>query len=120
MTILPTDIEDKLNSESFRQFCNNHNINLAVLFGSRVKGMARPNSDYDLAFLMDKNHYSHDRLAAGKLKGALIKDICSFFETSLVDLVLLNKASPFLKFQIARTGKPFSKNIPLVLPNLLL
>ena len=79
-------------------------IRLAYLFGSRVKGSARPDSDLDIAILVD------DRLAAGpgeinrtirRLAGRLSGEIPS----EALDVVLLNTAPAVLRHRVVREGK---------------
>ncbi|MBZ4686928.1 MAG: hypothetical protein PWQ96_763 [Clostridia bacterium] len=98
-------ITSKLFSKEFADFCVNNEIRLAVLFGSQVSGETREDSDFDIAILIDKSSYPQASIEIGKLKRKLIRELSLFFETSKIDLVLLNRASPLLKFQVARTGK---------------
>jgi len=99
--------EDKLNNEHFRSLCEKHGVRLAILFGSRAKGEAGSESDWDLAFLIDEGKQKKDRLRFAALKKSLIKDLCNHLKTSQIDLVILNRASPFLKYQVAQKGRPF-------------
>jgi predicted nucleotidyltransferase len=96
-------IKDKLFSKEFTEFCVKSNIKLALLFGSQVSGKAGHDSDFDIAVLLDNKIKS--KLELGKLKREMIKNMLLFFETSKIDVVLLNDASPFLKLHIARKGK---------------
>jgi uncharacterized protein len=70
-------------------------LKLAVLFGSRARGEARPGSDADLGLLLDP--YSPElrfRVEAelGRAAGRP------------VDVILLDDAPPLLRFEIAREG----------------
>jgi uncharacterized protein len=88
-----------------------HNIKLAVLFGSRAKGESRPDSDWDLAILFKDDFYGHNRHNMAVIKKNFLKELCSLLETSKVDLVILNKVSPFLKYRVAKSGVPlFEEN----------
>jgi len=98
--------EDKLNNEHFRLLCKKHEVRLAILFGSRAKGEAGSESDWDLAFLINEAKQKMDRPWLTALKKSLIKDLCNHLKTSQIDLVILNRASPFLKYQIAQNGRP--------------
>ena len=78
-------------------------VRLAYLFGSRVKGSSRPDSDLDIAILVD------DRLAAGpgeinrtvrRLAGRLSGEIPS----EALDVVLLNTAPALLRHRVLREG----------------
>jgi uncharacterized protein len=69
----------------------------AYLFGSFAKGTATPSSDVDLALFLAKTPGI-----------AWITDTTAALSKQLgreVDLILLNNASPFLKFQVFRYGK---------------
>jgi predicted nucleotidyltransferase len=78
-------------------------VRLAWLFGSRVRGTARAESDVDVAVLVD------DACAAGS--GAL-KDSCfrliplmtRAVRSDLIDLVILNHAPPLLRHRVIRDG----------------
>ena len=104
-------IELKLQSEAFKEFCREKYITLVVLFGSRAQVTARPDSDWDLAVLVEKESLPPRGQELGRFRRALIRDFCSFLETSTFDLVLLNTASPLMKYNVARTGHPiYQKN----------
>ncbi len=98
--------EDKLNNEHFRSLCEKHGVHLAIIFGSRAKVEAGSDSDWDLAFWINEEKQKMDRQNLAKLKKNLIKDLCNHLKTPLIDLVILNRASPFLKYQVAQNGKP--------------
>ncbi len=88
-----------------------HNIKLAVLFGSRAKGEPRPDSDWDLAILFKDDFYDHNKHNLAVIKKNLLKELCSLLETSQVDLVILNRVSPFLRYRVAKSGLPlFEEN----------
>ena len=90
----------------------NHNIKLAVLFGSRAKGESRPDSDWDLAILFKDDFFDNNKHNLAVIKKNLIKELCSLFETSKVDLVILNRVSPFLRYRVAKSGLPlFEENV---------
>ncbi len=89
-----------------RDFCLKHNIKLAVLFGSRAKGEPRPDSDWDLAILFKKDFYDNNKNNLAGLRKNLLKELCLLLETSQVDLVILNRVSPFLRYQVAKSGIP--------------
>lgn len=69
-------------------------MRLAVLFGSRARGTARPGSDLDIAVLLD------DEEDLATLGVALERAV-----GRRVDLVSLRSAPPLLRFEIARDGR---------------
>lgn len=70
-------------------------LELLVLFGSIVKGRARPRSDVDLAVRCD---------GAADLD-ALHAAVGARLGSDRVDIVDLRRAEPLLAFEIARTGR---------------
>jgi predicted nucleotidyltransferase len=80
-------------------------LRLAVLFGSRSTGRARPDSDVDVAIVPrepDWSIWEEGRLA-------------SRLETALglpVDVVRLDLASTLLRWEIVRTGVPIVADSP--------
>lgn len=96
--------QGNLGDGEFAEFCRRHGIRLAVLFGSRSRGLARPDSDWDFAFWLEPRTTDASRLA-GK-KRAITRELCVLLRTSRVDVVLLNFASPLMRYQVARHGRP--------------
>lgn len=78
-------------------------VRLAILFGSRGLGRARPESDVDLAFLADREVLDRDALflAASKLLG-----------TDRVDVIDLLRAPPLLAMSAVRTGRVLYERVP--------
>lgn len=101
----------RLYSPGFNNFCRKHSISLAILFGSQAAGRAVRESDIDLAVWLEQAELLKDAQEAARAKKQLMRDLISYLETGNIDLVILNHASPLLKFQVARTGKPvYEKN----------
>lgn len=100
MRLAGVDISD------FDIFCQEHNISLAILFGSQATGRALPGSDFDLAVWLEGGELLTDGLEAARARRQLLRDIIDYLKTGNVDLVILNHTSPLLKFQVARTGRP--------------
>ena len=78
-------------------------VRLAGLFGSRARGTARPDSDVDVAVLVD------DAGAAGPdaVKNTLFRvlgALCRVVRGDLADLVILNHAPPLLRHRVIRDG----------------
>ena len=74
-----------------------HGVLLLVQFGSSVSGHLRPDSDIDLAALLERVPTS---LAD---QGRLVADLQSLYPGREVDLVLLNRADPLLLRKITET-----------------
>lgn len=89
-----------------RELFVKHNIKLVVLFGSRARGEPWPDSDWDLAVLFDPENYKQNQHNVAGLRKELLRELCSVLGTSRVDLVILNQASPYLRYQVAKSGTP--------------
>nr|MBF0222727.1 nucleotidyltransferase domain-containing protein [Desulfobulbaceae bacterium] len=95
-----------MNHDIIREICDRQPVIIAAyLFGSRAKGDFRPESDIDLAVLLDHNSKSSF-------------DLLSFIneverETRLrADVVILNNAGEVLKYQVRKYGQLLYDRIP--------
>lgn len=77
-----------------------HKIKFIVLFGSRVKGTPREDSDFDVAVYMDNFH------EMGKYSDVLagLANVFGVFEDK-IDLTDLKNANPLLRYEITSKGK---------------
>ncbi|MDD2366038.1 MAG: nucleotidyltransferase domain-containing protein [Desulfuromonadaceae bacterium] len=74
----------------------------AYLFGSTAKGMTTPNSDIDIALLLDSN----DKTSGATLKFSIYADLCRTLKRNDIDLLLLNTSDNLiLNDEIIRHGK---------------
>jgi predicted nucleotidyltransferase len=71
----------------------------AYLFGSQAKGTATQTSDVDVAILFSPNAVP-DTMQVLDLQ----EDLAGRLQVSHVDLVIMNRANPILKYQIYRYG----------------
>jgi uncharacterized protein len=79
-------------------------IVLAYLFGSHAKNTARPNSDIDIAVLVDES------MVVGNLF-EFQTELVAELRDDRVDLVILNHAPPLLQHQVIKHGiKLFTKD----------
>jgi hypothetical protein len=82
-------------------------IRLAVLFGSIASSRMRQESDIDVGILFEPEFDA----AEYKQAAIAIEALSHFFPSHLLDIVILNKASPLLSHHVAKTGKPiYEKN----------
>lgn len=84
--------------ESITAIADRHSISLAVLFGSRAKGLEREESDIDLAVALE-----HDIGLEQEME--ILKDLSSQMKQRL-DLIILNRADALLLHEVVRTGRP--------------
>ena len=80
-------------------------IRLAVLFGSMARGTTTPRSDVDVGILFAVDSTDARRLVEAALGRAVMRE---------VDVVSLEAASPHLRFEIARDGRPLFQADPHV------
>lgn len=77
-------------------------VRFAYLFGSRIEGVSRPESDLDLAMYLDKDSTQKlDPLFETRLALEIEEAIDETFE---VDILVLNQASLTLKYQATDKG----------------
>jgi predicted nucleotidyltransferase len=87
-------------------------LQLAILFGSRARESARPDSDLDIAILpVDSELSLRD-------EGLLVANLERAAGAS-VDLVRLDRAAPSLRWRIARDGVVLLSEPPHVAPRFL-
>jgi predicted nucleotidyltransferase len=72
---------------------------VAYLFGSHAIGRVGPNSDRDIAVLLDPSLTRQER---GRWRLELIGRLIDFYRSDAVDLVILNDAPPLLRFEVIR------------------
>ena len=71
-----------------------HRIRLLLQFGSTVTGRARPDSDLDLAVMLDRLPETLQEHAA------LVQDLQGLYPGRQVDVAILNRADPLLLKQV--------------------
>lgn len=93
-------------TEELVRFCEGEGVELLLLFGSRAKDTASPGSDWDVGVLKREGFVEPDayldftyRLAQALGGGNL-------------DVVDLRRASPLLRYEAARTGRPLYQSHP--------
>lgn len=102
------ELHDKLR----RVLCAGPSLQVAILFGSRARATARPDSDIDVAILpVDPALSRHDE----NLLLANLEHATGF----PVDLVRIDHASPALRWRIARDGVVLLSNPPTAAPRFL-
>ena len=77
-------------------------IQAAYVFGSVATGRARPDSDIDVAVLVDRNVRPSQFL---EYRLELMADLGSALQRFNVDVVVLNEATPLLAHRVLSQGK---------------
>lgn len=94
-------LSSKDNDSLAQYFRAQGSVQIAFLFGSQARDGAGPLSDVDLAVLLDdtvdpKNYFNY--------KVEMTADLMGVLGRNNVDLVVLNQATPLLKYQVVRDG----------------
>jgi len=85
-----------------RALCECDCVVLGYLFGSWARGCARPDSDYDIAVLLNDAAAKEDRFSTiTRLAGRLGREVMS----DKLDIVILNDAPILLRHRVLRDGK---------------
>jgi predicted nucleotidyltransferase len=94
-----------MNLDAFHQplqgLFQQHPVRLAYLCGSQATRRTHPNSDVDIAVLLDESLTLDERFAE---RVQLLDDLSRIFGTDQVDLVILNEASPLLAYETLLHG----------------
>ena len=85
-----------------RKLFEKNGVVLAYLFGSQAEGTAGPLSDVDIAVLLGPEV---PRERWGDVQIDLIGDLTSLFHRNDVDVVILNRATPLLAWEVVRYGQ---------------
>ncbi len=95
----------RMDLDAFRQplqgLFQQYPVRLAYIFGSQATRRTHPNSDVDVAVLLDESLTPDERFAE-RLR--LLGDLSRICGTDNVDLVMLNEASPLLAYETLRHG----------------
>lgn len=83
-------------------FVQQDDIELAILFGSTAKNRTTPMSDIDVGVYF-KNE--EDKLKLGERQIDITCAIMKLYGVNRVDVVILNLANPFLRFQVVKYGR---------------
>jgi hypothetical protein len=87
-------------------FSSRPEIDLAYLFGSVVKGHTHALSDIDFAVLTNIDQVIQlDKEKSYSYQTFLATSLMAIFRCDDVDLVLLHRAPPLLRFQVVRYGQ---------------
>jgi predicted nucleotidyltransferase len=98
----------RFDPEALQDIAARYDLDLIVLFGSRVKDRARPDSDLDVAVRARKRPWGD---ADWELD--LVGDLVGAIEAGGdLDVAFLNGADPLLLFEVARDGAPLYEAEP--------
>ncbi|MHB9097560.1 MAG: type VII toxin-antitoxin system MntA family adenylyltransferase antitoxin [Syntrophales bacterium] len=75
-------------------------VKFAYLFGSRARGRAGSLSDTDIAIYLD------GRVKPGRYRLKLMDALTKILKTNDLDLVVLNQATPLLRHEVIKYGRP--------------
>jgi uncharacterized protein YutE (UPF0331/DUF86 family)/predicted nucleotidyltransferase len=92
-----------------RKLFSNNGVILAYLFGSQAEGKVGPLSDVDIAVLFDPGIPYHDQ---SERQITLITELMGIFHRNDVDVVVLNRATPLLAWEVVRRGRAIYEPLP--------
>jgi predicted nucleotidyltransferase len=101
-----------LDREALREAAEAHDLDLVVLFGSTVRGRRRADSDLDVAIRFAGLRRPKPTLEEEARVADALFDVLQ--PRSEPDIVVLNRASPLLKWNVARYGIPLFHAAPAV------
>ena len=84
--------------ETLPEVCERFGVTLVVMFGSRTKGTARPDSDVDMGVWLAVPNITAER------ELDLIRALVLATREGNLDVVVLNHADPLLGYHVVRDG----------------
>ncbi len=103
-----TEIFCSIDEGRLQDICERYGLELVVIFGSRARGRATETSDCDVGVLRKEGI-----VPAGDFL-QLAYQLSRALNLGNVDLVDLGRASPLLKYEVSRWGKPVYQAEPSV------
>lgn len=100
------EIKDK---QLIKKIAQKYNLELILLFGSRVEKKLHKESDFDVAYLAKRNLTLNE-------ESELIVKLAPTFKSENIDLVNLRKAPPLLFYAITKDCQVIYERDPLVFP----
>ena len=94
-------ISSKQIGELRRYFSSRREVVAAYLFGSVAEGVARADSDVDIALLIEESFLPESFL---EYRARVSEDVGTFLHRE-VEVVVLNQASPLFSFQVIKKGR---------------
>ena len=85
--------------EELRAVCQKYGLDLAILYGSQARGVARADSDYDVGVRKRQGALRPDEFLD------LAVELSRVLGTGQLDLVDLQTASALLQYEAARNGR---------------
>ena len=85
-------------------------VKFAYLFGSRARGRVGSLSDTDIAVYLDR------RVKPGRYRLKLMEALAGALKTNELDLVVLNQATPLLRHEVIKYGRPLKDDARLRVP----
>ncbi|HCG98416.1 MAG TPA: nucleotidyltransferase domain-containing protein [Actinobacteria bacterium] len=95
-------IIENLKTKRAKEIYSTYGITVAYVFGSHAKGTAIPTSDIDIAAYFDR---AIDEDGYFNLKLNLTAELMKLLERNDIDVVVLNNASPLLKYNVFADGE---------------
>jgi predicted nucleotidyltransferase len=104
-SLMYTSVMDELIKTLKDVFSSDKNVRFAYLFGSIAAKKDTPMSDVDVAVYFDK------RIDAFTYRLKLIERLARILNNEKIDIVVLNNASPLLRYEVINNGILLKDNI---------
>ena len=86
-------------------FLKREEVLLTYLFGSSLRGKRGEKTDIDIAIFIDPGLFNLlDKTQPFGYEAEMISELILLLKHNLVDLVILNKATPLLAYQVIHNG----------------
>jgi predicted nucleotidyltransferase len=109
-------IIDQIRQNALGELANKYELKLLVLFGSQASGRISQESDYDIAYLSEKNLSIEE-------ESQLILDLMPVLQVAderLINLVSMKTRNPLLLYSITHKGKVLFEREPSIFYSLKL
>lgn len=93
----------KFSKTKLKQIAERYHVTDVYLFGSKISGFKRPDSDLDIAIRFENGLPTAKERA--KIYGNIYSDLASCFKNEKIDLVFLDEAPLHFKYKIVTGGK---------------
>lgn len=98
----PRILKMKLDLSKIKNVFFQHNVELAYLFGSQARAKITPLSDVDFAVRFNVQVSPQDY---GDFQAKIISELMLILKRSDIDVVVLNNATPLMKFMVINQGE---------------
>lgn len=93
----------KFSNKKLKELAERYDLAEVYLFGSKITGFARKDSDLDVAVRFEKG--LPPEAERGKIYGYIFADLSSIFQAEKIDLTFIEEAPLHLQYKIVAEGE---------------